>query len=106
MLLLCILKCRGCLVVRCSIHKQEVSRGSVVEDQDVEEGEGLPSPGLFRRGRRVSRVVLNRGRGAAGRKAHALGLNKIPVLKQCAWGQVHTEIWNSYEVGLGFVCDE
>lgn len=71
------------------------------------EGEGdVPlSPGLLRRGRRVLRdtgVVLRRGRTAADRKAHAVGLNRVPLLKQCVWGQVHTGIWDSYEVG-GFV---
>lgn len=98
-----------------SVHKQEVSRGSVVEEQDCEQRESLLPPSLSRPGRRVPQgmgAILRGGRRAADRTARAVGLNKVPVLKQCVWGQVHTGIWDSYEVrllalycrGSGFVC--
>lgn len=29
---------------------------------------------------------------------HVMGINRIPFLKQCLWGQVHTGFWNAYEV--------
>lgn len=49
---------------------------------------------------------MRRGRGAADRSAHAVGLHKVPLLKQCVWGQVHSGIWESYEVGLVLMSDE
>lgn len=42
--------------------------------------------------------AARRGLVAADNAAHVIGINRIPVLRQYIWGQVHTGFWNSYEV--------
>lgn len=70
--------------------------------------------GLVRRGEGIVRgteagldraaKAARRGLEAADNAAHVIGINRIPVLRQYLWGQVHTGFWNSYEVGgLGWI---
>ncbi|CAM9795493.1 unnamed protein product [Discosporangium mesarthrocarpum] len=40
--------------------------------------------------------VARRGLEAADNAAHVMGINRIPVLRQYLWGQVHTGFWYSY----------
>lgn len=42
--------------------------------------------------------AARRGLEAADNAAHVMGINRIPVLRQCLWGQVHTGFWSSYSV--------
>lgn len=69
----------------------------------MELGRGLArgGEGLYRgaeagvdRTKRAARWGLE----AADDAAHAVGINRIPVLRHYLWGQVHTGFWNSYEV--------
>ncbi|CAM9918384.1 unnamed protein product, partial [Phaeothamnion confervicola] len=52
----------------------------------------------------VDRVVgagveaVERGVEVLDRGAHAVGINKIPVIRRYLWGQVHTGFWDSYQV--------
>lgn len=46
----------------------------------------------------MAREAARRGLQAADDAAHVMGINRIPVLRQYLWGQVHTGFWNSYEV--------
>lgn len=46
----------------------------------------------------ILRGVARRGMEAVDQAAHAMGINRIPLLKQCLWGQVHTGFWDAYEV--------
>lgn len=59
-------------------------------------------------GLEAAREVARRGLEAADNAAHVMGINRIPVLRTCLWGQVHTGFWNSYEVrcgvGVGLGC--
>lgn len=48
----------------------------------------------------MAREAARRGLQAADDAAHVMGINRIPVLRQYLWGQVHTGFWNSYEVSL------
>eukprot|EP00903_Cladosiphon_okamuranus_P018197 g16740.t1 len=80
-------------------HFGEVRHGSIIEWLN-DKGEAPLSPGLLRRRRRVlgdTGAVMKKGRGAADRSARTIGLHKIPLLKECVWGQVHSGIWDSYE---------
>ncbi|CAM9332474.1 unnamed protein product [Ectocarpus sp. 12 AP-2014] len=68
---------------------------------------GGPSPEfvgrteLLVRGRRtlfdMLREATRRGMEAVDKAAHAMGINRIPFLRQCLWGQVHTGFWDAYE---------
>ncbi|CAM9767141.1 unnamed protein product, partial [Ectocarpus sp. 12 AP-2014] len=53
------------------------------------------------RGRRtvfdVLREAARRAIEAVDKAAHAMGINRIPFLRQCLWGQVHTGFWDAYE---------
>lgn len=51
----------------------------------------------------MAREAARRGLQAADDAAHVMGINRIPVLRQYLWGQVHTGFWNSYEVRKGAV---
>lgn len=42
--------------------------------------------------------AAKRGLEAADNAAHVIGINRIPVLRQYLWGQVHTGFWSSYAV--------
>ncbi|CAN0164415.1 unnamed protein product [Ectocarpus sp. 8 AP-2014] len=44
------------------------------------------------------REAARRGIEAVDKAVHATGINRIPFLKQCLWGQVHTGFWSAYEV--------
>lgn len=46
----------------------------------------------------MAREAARRGLEAADNAAHVVGINRIPILRQYLWGQVHTGFWNSYEV--------
>lgn len=46
----------------------------------------------------MAREAARRGFEAADNAAHVMGINRIPVLRQYLWGQVHTGFWNSYAV--------
>lgn len=98
------------MYVRCRLTHPKTGWGAVVVVQ------GAPSPGvmeglgrgLVRRkedlvrgteaGLEAAREVARRGLEAADNAAHVMGINRIPVLRTCLWGQVHTGFWNSYEV--------
>ncbi|CAM9273530.1 unnamed protein product [Ectocarpus sp. 4 AP-2014] len=47
------------------------------------------------------REATRRGMEAVDKAAHAMGINRIPLLKQCLWGQVHTGFWDAYECVRG-----
>ncbi|CAM9373117.1 unnamed protein product [Ectocarpus fasciculatus] len=47
------------------------------------------------------REAATRGVEAVDKATHAMGINRIPFLKQCLWGQVHTGFWNAYECVRG-----
>ncbi|CBN78597.1 conserved unknown protein [Ectocarpus siliculosus] len=53
------------------------------------------------RGRRtvfdMLREAARRAMEAVDKAAHAMGINRIPFLRQCLWGQVHTGFWDAYE---------
>ncbi|CAN0071398.1 unnamed protein product [Scytosiphon promiscuus] len=51
----------------------------------------------------LAREAARRGLEAADNAAHVMGINRIPVLRQYLWGQVHTGFWNSYEAVRGQV---
>jgi len=72
-----------------SLEPQDVSRGVVGQDERRGAGGTQPGPSLRERGR-----DLMKGGGSEGARG------RVPVLEQCVWGQVHTGIWNSYEVGV------
>lgn len=68
-----------------------LGRGLVRRGEDLVRG---TEAGLDRAAR-----AARRGLEAADNAAHVMGINRIPVLRQYLWGQVHTGFWNSYEVG-------
>ncbi|CAN0445784.1 unnamed protein product, partial [Ectocarpus sp. 8 AP-2014] len=45
--------------------------------------------------------AARRGIEAVDKAVHATGINRIPFLKQCLWGQVHTGFWSAYECVRG-----
>ncbi|CAN0008495.1 unnamed protein product, partial [Ectocarpus fasciculatus] len=47
------------------------------------------------------RKAARRGMEAVDKAAHAMGINRIPFLRQCLWGQVHTGFWDAYECVRG-----
>ncbi|CAM9150232.1 unnamed protein product, partial [Ectocarpus sp. 12 AP-2014] len=49
------------------------------------------------------REAARRGMEAVDKAAHAMGINRIPLLNQCLWGQVHTGFWDAYECVRGEV---
>ncbi|CAM9270799.1 unnamed protein product [Ectocarpus fasciculatus] len=51
----------------------------------------------------MAREAARRGLEAADNAAHVVGINRIPILRQYLWGQVHTGFWNSYEAVRGEV---